>query len=175
MTTSAAALAPKRRLHFSALASEIFAATAIVALLDGLYAVVVFAWILGATTSTRIFQGIASALVGRAAASAGGLRTTVLGLALHVLVALAWTIVWAIVYSRSARVRELVRDTSLAIITGILYGALVHLAMQLLVLPMTPVGRGALLGKASLLVLLAHLTVVGPPIVLTVRRPAARL
>jgi hypothetical protein len=146
-----------------------------VALLDGLFAVGVFAWILRATTATRIFQGIAAAVLGRADAFAGGVRTTLLGLGLHILVALTWTALWALAYSRSARLRVFVRSASAAVSAGLLYGAFVHLTMQLLVLPLTAVGRGALLGRSSLLVLLAHLIVVGPPIVVIVRRPTSEL
>ena len=98
-----------------------------------------------------------------------------MGVALHTLVALAWTTVWALGYSRSAVLRNAVRSTAGALIAGVLYGAFVHLTMQLLVLPLTAVGRGPLLSTGSLLVLLAHLTVVGPPIVLIVRRPISQL
>jgi len=170
MAVSAPAIAAKTKLDFGSLASKVLVATAVVALLDGLFAVVVFASILRATTATRIFQGIAAAVLGRADALAGGPRTALLGLALHILVALAWTTVWAFAYWRSATLRLLVRSTAGAVTAGALYGVFVHLTMQLAVLPLTAAGRGPLFSAGSLLVLLAHVTVVGPPIVLLVRR-----
>ncbi|HEY2855999.1 MAG TPA: hypothetical protein VGJ18_24380 [Gemmatimonadaceae bacterium] len=173
MAVSAPAIAAKTKLDYGSLASKVLVATAVVALLDGLFAVGVFAWILRATTAARIFQGIAAAVLGRADALAGGPRTALLGLAIHILVALTWTAVWALAYSRSATIRLLVRSTAAAVTAGALYGVFVHLTMQLAVLPLTAAGRGALVGRSSLLVLLAHLIVVGPPIVLIVRRPVA--
>ena len=175
MAVSAPAIAAKTKLDYSSLTARVFITTGVVAILDGLFAVGVFAWILHVTTATRIFQGIAAAALGRAEALAGGPRTMLLGLALHTVVALVWTTVWAIGYSRSATLRAGVRSTAWALTAGVLYGAIVHLMMQLLVLPLTAVGRGPLLATGSLIVMLAHLTVVGPPIVLIVRRPASSL
>ena len=175
MAVSAPAIAAKTKLDYSSLTARVFIATGVVAILDGLFAVGVFAWILQVTTATRIFQGIAAAVLGRAEALAGGPRTTLLGVALHTLLAFIWTAVWALSYWRSATLRTVVRGTAGALAAGALYGAFVHLTMQLLVLPLTAIGRGPLLATGSLLVLLAHLTVVGPPIVLIVRRTASQL
>jgi hypothetical protein len=161
------------RLHSGALVWRVITVGAVVALLDGLYVVALFAWVLGVTTVQRIFQGIALAVVGRSAAF-GEWRTAALGAALHLLVAVGWTAVWALAYTNVAPLRRMVRTTGAALFTGFAYGALVHVAMQLAVLPLTNVTTRPLLERGSLLVLLAHVLVVGPPIVLLTRPLASR-
>jgi len=61
-------------------------AGAVVALLDGSYAIIVYVWILLLTTSARIFQGIASRLIGKGSFD-GGAATVALGVLLHFTVA----------------------------------------------------------------------------------------
>lgn len=152
-----------------ALASRALAAAALVFWLDGIYVMAVFAGVLGATTPERIFQGIAGALLGPAAFD-GGWQTALLGVAMHFLVSLGWTALWLAAYERSERLRAFVAGAGRAVLAGVLYGALVHLLMQRVVLPMTDAPALPLLAPGALLVLLAHVTVIGPPIVLLTRR-----
>ena len=153
-------------------ARRIVAVGAVVAVVDGLYVVALFSWLLGVTTPRRIFQGIALALVGRSAAFVGGWRTTLLGAGLHLLVAIGWTAVWALAYASSEPLRRAVRTTTGALVVGVAYGVFVHLGMQLLVLPLTNVAARPLLQWDSLLLLLAHMLVIGPPVVLLIGRRA---
>lgn len=148
---------------------RILTAAFLVALLDGLYVVVVFAGLLHATTSARIFKGIARAVIGPAAAT-GGSGTVWLGVALHCAVALSWSIGWAFVFESSATLRRLTATTRSALGVGVVYGICVWAGMRYLVLPLTQAPAGPLMTRGTLLVLLAHVLVVGPPIVLAMRR-----
>lgn len=145
------------------------AAAATVFVLDGLYVVAVFAWLMQAATAQRVFQGIARALIGSEAFE-GGATTMAIGVAMHFGIALLWSAVWALLYARSARIRRYVARLGAALLLGIVYGIAVHLAMQLVVLPLTQAPVAPLLSRGGLLVLLAHVVVVGPPIVMIVRR-----
>jgi len=139
-------------------------------LLDGLYVVVVFAGMLHATTAQRIFQGIARAVLGPPAFS-GGATTTAIGVFMHFLVALSWSCVWAAVYESSAAIRRAVASAGRALAVGVAYGVFVWLSMRYLVLPLThSPPAGPIMARGTLLVLLAHITVIGPPIVLLERR-----
>src|SRR5437867_150367 len=137
--------------------------------LDGLYVIVVFSLILHRTTAERIFQGIAYALVGPGALS-GGHESAALGILLHFAVSLGWSAVWMAVYESSASVRRVVDPAPRAAVVGAAYGMVVWLAMHFIVLPFTYAKPGPIFTLGSLLVLLAHLLVVGPPIVLLERR-----
>jgi hypothetical protein len=76
----------------------------------------------------KIPQSIASGILGRPAYS-GGLRTALLGLALHLFIALSWT---AIFVFAARSIRTLSRY---AILSGIIYGSLIYTIMYSLVLP----------------------------------------
>jgi hypothetical protein len=150
--------------------ARIARAAATVWLLDGLYVVVVFAGILHATTGQRIFQGIARALLGPSAFN-GGATTTAIGVFMHFLVALSWSCVWAAIYESSAVIRRGVTSVGRALAVAVAYGVFVWLSMRYLVLPLTQnPPAGPIMARGTLLVLLAHVTVIGPPIVLLERR-----
>ena len=85
-----------------------------------------------ATGAERLLQGIASGVLG-AAAFTGGAATAVLGLLLHYLIALIWTVV---LFAAFRVVTPLRRHS---VVTGIAYGVVVWLAMNLIVLPLSNV------------------------------------
>ncbi len=152
------------------IAARIGKAAATVGLLDGLYVIVVFAILLHVVAAERIFQGIAHAVLGPSA-YAGGAWTTALGVVLHFLVALGWSCVWALVYESNEATRRFVAERGRAVTMGVAYGVFVWLAMRFLVLPLTHnPPSGSITARGSVLVLLAHVLVVGPPIVLLERR-----
>jgi uncharacterized membrane protein YagU involved in acid resistance len=80
----------------------------------------------------RVFQYIASGLIGIRSFQ-GGMASVVLGVALHYLIALIWT---AIFYVAS---RQLAILTRRPVISGLLYGVVVYLIMNLIVLPLSGV------------------------------------
>jgi len=112
----------------------------------------------------RILQGIAGAVLGRDAALKGGLATAVLGLGLHFAVAFG---VAAVFYLASRRLTVLVKRAALS---GVLYGIAVWLAMNLVVLPLTAQAKAPFPPPGWEIILFAHVTCVGPPIALLVRR-----
>jgi hypothetical protein len=170
MTASSLSFAhPGVRQRMRASVRRILTAASLVALLDGLYVVVVFAGLLHVTTPAKIFKGIARAVIGPAAAT-GGFGTAMLGVALHCAVALTWSIVWALAFESSAALRRLTATTRSALGVGVAYGTCVWAGMRYLVLPLTQAPPGPLMTRGTLLVLLAHILVVGPPIVLAMRR-----
>jgi uncharacterized membrane protein YagU involved in acid resistance len=130
--------------------------------LDLLFAVL-FAGYNGAAPS-RVFQAIASGLLGDAAFS-GGLGVDVLGVACHFGISLIWAGLFAVVASR---VSVLARRPILA---GLAFGIVVFLSMRLVVLPLSayphPVTFRPL---ATVLDLLSHMLLFGMPIVLAVSR-----
>src|SRR5687767_15122496 len=107
--------------------------TLIVGILDGLDAVVFFG--LRGAQPIRIFQAIASGLLGRQAFD-GGLATAALGLVLHFFI--AFTIVAVFLFA-SKRLPVLVRA---AIVSGILYGIAVYFVMNYIVIPLSAATPG---------------------------------
>ncbi len=84
----------------------------------------------------RMYQGIASGVLG-AKAFTGGIATAALGLALHYLIALIWTILFFILYPR---IRLLSKNRPA---TAALYGVFVSFVMRLVVLPLSNVNHNA--------------------------------
>jgi len=118
----------------------------------------------------RVLQSVASGLLGPAAFT-GGWGTAMLGLALHVCIALGWTSLFALVQQRSSGLRTVVTRPRGALVVGLVYGAVVWLLMDGVVLPLS---RARASSPASLwfwLQLLMHPIVVGLPIVLVLARP----
>lgn len=85
---------------------------------------------------TMVFQYIASGLIG-AAARQGGLASVLLGILLHYLIALIWTTLF---YLAS---RKFTLMTTRPVICGLLYGGVVYLVMNFIVLPMSGVPHPA--------------------------------
>src|SRR5260221_7975016 len=73
------------------------------AISDGLFASVLSVVFFGSTIS-RLWQGVASTLIGPAAFT-GGARTVALGMAMHVGVAFGWSAVFIFLLLRSGRVQ----------------------------------------------------------------------
>ncbi len=146
----------------------------VVAVLDALYVTVVFGFIRASATPLRLWQGVARAILDKAAFE-GGVPTALLGLAMHFCVALGWTVVWALVHDRSTALQRLVARPLNAVLVGLAYGVFIWLAMNRVILPLVTYIKPAPLGTLnSYLVLLSHLTVIGPPIVLMMRDKARR-
>jgi hypothetical protein len=79
-------------------------------------------------TPTRVLQYIASGVLGTAAFH-GGPASAGLGLALHYLIALGWTTLF---YMASRKLTVLTRRP---ILSGLVYGGLIYLVMNFVVLP----------------------------------------
>ena len=105
----------------------------IAGVLDALYASIL--WTLRGSTPTRVWQSVASGLIGREAAVQGGIPTALLGLALHFFIALSA----ATVYVTVSRVLPLLR--SRAVPCGLAFGLMVWAFMQYAVIPLSRITR----------------------------------
>jgi hypothetical protein len=130
--------------------------------LDLLFAVSFAAY--NGAAPTRVFQAIASGLLGDPAFS-GGISVEALGVACHFGISLLWAALFAFVASRVPAL------TRRPILTGLAFGVAVFLSMRLVVLPLSayphPVTFKPL---ASVLDLLSHMFLFGTPIALVVSR-----
>ena len=86
------------------------------------------------STVTRLFQGVASVLLG-AEAFNGGLRTAVIGVLLHILVAFTWSAIYLFLVLRSNAVRGLLASPYGVLKVAALYGPLIWMVMSLVVVP----------------------------------------
>jgi hypothetical protein len=93
----------------------------------------------------------------------------VLGGALHFLIACIWTVIYFILVRRSPTLRGLVREKSGAIMVGLLYGAFVHVMMNLVVIPLSQIHRMPDYDWDFWLNIVQQAVMVGLPIVLIVR------
>ena len=101
-----------------------------------LTAAFVSSWLRAGVGPVRVMQSIASGLLG-AASYTGGAKTAVLGVALHFLIA---TVATAVFYVAARTLRFLLEH---AIIAGLLYGVVVYLFMNFVVLPLSAVPQRA--------------------------------
>jgi len=133
----------------------------VVGALDAIDAVVIF----GArgVTPVRVFQGIAAGLLGRATFQ-GGLRTALLGLAIHFFIALS---IVATYYVASRSIPVLVRRP---ILCGALYGVFVYFFMNRIVIPLSAIGAAAFSLPLFVNGIAIHILGIGIPAALFVAR-----
>lgn len=134
-----------------------------VGILDGLAAVILSS--LRGVSPTRLFQYIASGLLGRASFN-GGLTTALLGVLLHFLIAF---IVATVYYRASLKLPMLVQR---AMLWGPIYGVAVHFAMRFIVLPLSAVQRAPFTFTGLMQSIIVHALCVGLPVALLARRSA---
>lgn len=117
---------------------------------------------------SRMLQGIASSVLGRATFD-GGAATAALGLALHTGVSLGA----ATLFYAACRVLPVVRKRWL--IGGVVFGALFYVLMQLAILPLTRLPPHSFPPPNWVPIFIAHITVVGPVIAFVTQRRMGRL
>jgi hypothetical protein len=126
--------------------------------------------ILRGITPVQVLQYISSGLIGNASFR-GGLASAGLGLVLHYLIALSWTTLFYIVS------RKLAILTRRPILSGLIYGGVIYLVMNFVVLPASSVPHPKSTATIAAIVngVLALLLCIGLPIsVLTSRYLGAR-
>jgi len=117
---------------------------------------------LSAGRFVRLFRFLASGLLGPKAFE-GGMATVALGIAVHFSVALGA----AAVFFWASRALPFMIEQ--AVLCGVLFGVLVHVFMNFVVIPLSAIGRRPFNARAFVMQLLVHMIVVGPSIALTVR------
>jgi len=148
--------------------ARILTAGILVGILDGLFAIALYVVALKVTTPVRLFQSIASAVLGPESFQ-GGLSTAGLGLLLHFTVAHAWSAAYFLALRASSLFRRLVAAPARAVVVGMAYGILVWLVMDLVVIPMTRTRPTPVTARSFVYVLIGHMLVVGLPIALVMR------
>jgi len=153
---------------------RVLVAGAVVALLDGAFAVVLYVYIVHATTSGKIFQGIAAGLIGRTAALQGGSQTVALGLLLHCTVAYAWATIYYLLLNGLEWLRDATSTTRGKLVVGALFGATIWLGMNYVVVPLAGLRVAPLSGWRFWVQLVWHMIALGPPLVAIVRADSNR-
>ena len=141
----------------------IFWAGLIAGILD-LTGACVVSWFRAGVFPVRVFQLVASGVYG-AASSQGGTKTAVLGVVFHFIIATTWA---AVYYLASRKIPFLINQP---LIAGFLYGVVVYLFMNFVVIPLSAVPRrttpvplsGRLIGLSIIIVC------IGIPIAFIVR------
>lgn len=120
-------------------------------------------------TAKMVFQYIAGGLIGPQSTHLG-MESIALGVAIHYTIALTWT---GIFYLASRKIAVLTRRP---VICGLLYGTVVYLIMNFVVLPLTrvPHTRNAITLASRINAVLALLFCIGLTVALLTRRELAR-
>lgn len=135
----------------------------IAGVLDAIFAVIAYVFVLRAFSVIGVLQYIASGLLGTAAFS-GGLLTAGLGVAIHFFLAFMFAALYYLASSRFPALRVH------AVPFGVAYGAAIWLFMDLIVLPLTGTPKSPFNGALFSGFLLDHALFVGLPIALATRR-----
>ena len=106
----------------------------VTAIVDGLFSSVLSV-VFYHSTATRLFQGVASVLLGPEALT-GGTRTAAVGLFMHFGVAFGWSVVFLVLALNSAWLRTLLGRRYGVVAAASVYGPFVWIAMSLAVIPL---------------------------------------
>jgi hypothetical protein len=110
----------------------------------------------------RVFQGIASGLLGRSAFQ-GGTGSALMGVGLHFIIAFGA----ATAYYAASRWLPFLIDH--ALVSGVAFGVAVHLFMTFVVIPLSAIGSRPFVLRSFVAFLIVSMIVMGPSISLTVR------
>jgi len=138
-----------------------------VGIFDMLFAFTYYGLILG-VKPLRIFQSVASGLIGRPRAIEGGVPTFILGLALHFVVA---TCIATVFYLVARLLPVILRQF---VISGLLYGVIAYFGMNYVVIPLSAIGARPSGKRLSVLIteVVGHALLVGLPLAIIAWRSA---
>jgi hypothetical protein len=151
----------------------ILATALLVAILDGLFPIVVNFNRLHWAAPRRVFQSVAAGLLGRPSFD-GGVPTALLGVCLHFIIAVIWTSIYALIARRLPFVQRLVATTGGTLLTGSIYGAVIWCSMDFIVIPLSRATFTPVVNPAFWQQLIWHMIGVGPTIVWFTERVFAR-
>ena len=129
--------------------------------LDIIAAFVIYGWL--GVSPIRILQSISAGLLG-AEASRGGLPTAALGLVLQFVIATAA----ALVYYVASGPLPMLRERPIAL--GSIYGVVVWIVMNFVVVPMSAVPKRPMNWRLAPLIIFVHIICVGIPIAMVLSR-----
>lgn len=147
--------------------SGILRAGLVTGVVDGLFASALNVFAYGSTV-TRLWQGVASTLLGPEAIGAGT-RTAAIGLAMHFGVALGWSAVFMLIVVRSSAVRRVLLSKGGVVKVATVYGPFVWMVMSLMVIPAL-VRRPPAITTRWWIQLLGHIPFVAVPIATMIAR-----
>jgi hypothetical protein len=117
------------------------------------------------STVIRLFQGVASTLLGKEAFD-GGARTAFVGVLMHFGVAFTWSAAFLFLLLRSRRITDLLRSRYGVLKVASVYGPFIWLVMSFAVIPLLT-SRPPTIGFRWWIQLFGHFPFVGIPIVAT--------
>ena len=129
---------------------------------DGLFSSVLSVFFYDSTV-TRLFQGVASTLLGKEAFD-GGTRTALVGVLMHFGVAFGWSAVFLLLVLRSGWVRRVLTSRYGIVKVAAVYGPFIWLVMSLAVIPLL-LHRPPTINIRWWVQLIGHFPFVGLPIV----------
>ena len=150
-------------------ATRLVEAGLVTALIDGTWAVVLT--LLYGRTLTRLWQGIAATAFGDRMYD-GGAATVLLGIAMHVGVAFAWSAVFLLAVRRTPRLRQILESHHGALKVAVVYGPMIWIIMSAGVIPLLT-SKPLVLTWRWWIQLAGHVVFVGLPIVSTIRAGSA--
>ena len=138
-----------------------------IGLFDLLFAFIFYGLIMG-VPYLRIFQSVASGVLGRQRATTGGVRTFVLGILLHFVVA---TCIATVYYLATLALPVILRHP---VVSGLIYGVMAYFGMKYIVLPLSAIGQRGNLPRFPILIteVIGHAVLVGLPVALLAHRSA---
>jgi uncharacterized membrane protein len=151
--------------------SRFIRAGLITGIVDGLFSsVLVVAFY--ESTVIRLWQGVASVLLGKEALD-GGTKTALIGVAMHFAVAFFWSGVFLLVFMRSHWLQRVAQTLNGRVATAALYGPLIWMVMSIVVIPLL-VHRPPTINIRWWIQFFGHIPFVALPIVMSIARPATR-
>lgn len=149
--------------------SRLVRAGLLTGVVDGLFSSVLVSVFYGSTVA-RLWQGVASTVLGPSAVD-GGTGPVLLGVLMHFGVAFGWSAVFLALYEGSAWLRRRVRSTGGALAAAAVYGPLIWMVMSLAVIPALT-GRPPSITYRWWVQLIGHVPFVAVPILFAIRRGA---
>lgn len=139
----------------------------LIGLFDLIFAFTFYGLILGVPV-LRIFQTVAGGVLGRPRSYAGGVRTFLLGMLLHFVVA---TCIATVYYLATLVLPALLRHP---VVSGLIYGMVAYFGMKYIVTPLSALAARGTLPRLPILIteLIGHALLVGLPVALLAYRSA---
>ena len=151
--------------------SRLVRAGLLTGVIDGLFSSVLSV-VFYRSTASRLFQGVASVLVGEQALN-GGTPMALLGVLMHFVVAFGWSAVFLFVVMRSRWIRDLLASPYGVLKVAALYGPFIWIVMSLVVIPLLT-HSPTTIGTRWWVQLIGHFPFVGIPIVASIGRGVPR-
>lgn len=147
--------------------SRLVRAGLLTAVVDGLFSSVLASVFYGSTVA-RLWQGVASTLLGPEALT-GGTRTALVGVLMHCGVAFGWSAVFLFLFTRVPRIRQTVASPHGVVKVAAAYGPFIWLVMSLAIIPVL-LQRSPSITFRWWIQLFGHIPFVAVPIIAVIGR-----